>query len=123
MEKQVLSIKQMRHLQKLGVDTSMAKIAWYATYETEPNWYNELRIRDDVFDKNYPSVPTFTLQDMLEMMPKAILIDGNKHLLMICLLHKKWVVGYDGVNCFVARKNLIYALYNRVCWLAENNYL
>jgi hypothetical protein len=101
----------------------MAKMAWYATYETEPNWYNELRIRDDVFDKNYPSVPAFTLQDMLEMMPKEILVERYKHLLMICVLHQQWVVGYDGMNSFVARKNLIYALYNRVCWLAKNRYL
>lgn len=123
MEQQVLSIKQMRHLQELGVDTSKAKMAWYAIDETKPNWFNELNIRDEVFDKNYPSVPTFTLQDMLEMMPKEILADGGKYLLLICVLHKQWVVGYDGMDSFVARKNLIYALYNRVCWLAEKGLL
>lgn len=123
MEKQVLSIKQMQHLQKLGVDTSKASMAYYAIYETEPNWFNELRIRDEVFDKNYPSIPTFTLQEMLEMMPKAILIDGNRHPIIICVLHKKWLVGYDRANCFITRKNLISALYNRVCWLAKNNYI
>lgn len=61
MKNQVLSVEQMQHLKKLGVDISKAKMSWYAIYETEPNWYNELNIRDDVFDKNYPSVPTFTL--------------------------------------------------------------
>ena len=62
MKNQVLSVEQMQYLQELGIDTSRAKMSWYAIYETLPNWYNELNIRDDVFDKNYPSVPTFTLQ-------------------------------------------------------------
>lgn len=93
MKSQVLSVEQMKRLQELGVDTSKAKMAWYAIYETLPNWYNELRIRDDVFDKNYPSVPTFTLQDLLEMMPNNEIPD------------------------------LLTCAYETLCWLAENNYI
>lgn len=93
MKSQVLSVEQMKRLQELGVDTSKAKMAWYAIYETLPNWYNELRIRDDVFDKNYPSVPTFTLQDMLEMMPNNEIPD------------------------------LLTCTYETLCWLVENGFL
>lgn len=84
----------MKHLQELGVDTSNAKMSWYAIYETEPNWYNELNIRDDVFDKNYPSVPTFTLQDMLEMLPDGIEDGGYVFFPTFKRTLTNWMGGY-----------------------------
>ena len=126
MKNQVLNIEQMKYLQELGVDTSTAKMSWYAIYETLPNWYNELNIRDDVFDKNYPSVPTFTLQNMLEMLPKYILIDGYKYFLYIYPL-TNWVVKYDNLNRSTPYKfesaDIMNAVYECLCWLAENNYI
>lgn len=140
MKDQVLSIEQMKHLQELGVDTSKAKMAWYATYEAEPTWYNELRIRDEVFDKNYPSVPTFTLQDMLEMMPKKIMIEMSNDFcrsveayfldvsLNIC--NDKRQCGYIHFSKrenYICHKyentDLLTCVYEMLCWLAENNYI
>lgn len=127
MEDQVLTIEQMIHLQVLGVDTSKAKMAWYAIYETEPNWYNELIIRDKIFDKNYPSIPTFTLQEILEIMPNEIKIDGDfyrfrlkkrftRHEITYINWEEKELICYDGCN-------LLTCAYRMLCWLAENNYI
>lgn len=40
-------------------------MAYYAIYETEPNWFNELRERELEFDNNYPHIPTFTTHDAI----------------------------------------------------------
>lgn len=126
MKNQVLSIEQMKHLQELGVDTSKAKMAWYAIYETLPNWYNELHIRDDVFDKNYPSVPTFTLQDMLDMIP--YLLFGKYFFNINKSSHRWWFIKYTDYLAkddyeFFHGSNLLEVAYQCLCWLAENNYI
>ena len=136
MKTQVLSIEQMKHLQELGVDTSKAKLCWYAIYETLPNWYNELRIRDKVFDDYYPFMPTFTLQDMLEMMPESITSDNMLYHFEILKLGSSYSIGYKGIveeyngDCNMIKyhtllwdKNLLTCVYEMLCWLVENGYL
>lgn len=72
MEKQVLSIKQMLELTALGIDTSKASIFWehkeFGVYEvsTSPYAYNN-------------PIPTFTLQDILEMLPNTIEWKGETY--------------------------------------------
>ena len=126
MKNQVLSIEQMKHLQELGVDTSKAKMAWYATYETKLNRYNELRVKDEVYDKHYPSVPTFTLQDMLEMMP--YLLFGKYFFNINKSSHNWWFIKYTDYLAnndyeFFHSNDLLEAAYQCLCWLAENGYL
>ena len=133
MKSQVLSIEQMRHLQELGVDTSKAKMCWYAIYETEPNWYNELRIRDEVFDKNYPHIPTFTLQDILEILPKTIEnwftdagIYKQKASFEMYIKDSNWHICYSLFDEEIYSNdcdNLLTCAYETLCWCAENNYL
>ena len=135
MEGQVLSIEQMQYLQKLGIDTSKAKMAYYAIYETEPNWYNELRIRDEVFDKYYPSIPTFTLQDMLEMMPPRLYSfpfeDKERYVIHDMVMNRltgEWLIGYrhgliKGELLVSFQDDLLTCAYETLCWLAENNYI
>lgn len=128
MENQVLSVEQMKHLQELGVDTSKAKMSWYAIYETLPNWYNELNIRDDVFDKNYPSVPTFTLQDILEMLPENIEGGGYVFFPTFKRTLTNWMGGYCNftygmeISVFL-QPDLLTCAYETLCWCAENGYL
>ena len=62
MKEQVLSIKQMKELEELGIDTSNASMFWhnYNTY-SNPEW--EVCCTPDVRD-----IPTFTLQDILNIL-------------------------------------------------------
>ena len=136
MNEHVLTIEQMKHLQELGVDTSKAKLCWYAIYETLPNWFNELRIRDKVFDDYYPFMPTFTLQDMLEIMPESITSDNMLYHFELLKLGSSYSIGYKGItdeyngDCMMVNyhillwnKNLLTCAYEMVCWLAENKYI
>jgi hypothetical protein len=120
MKNQVLSIKQMKHLQDLGVDISKASCYW---------WYAE--------GKNYlywgkcsdiNGIPTFTLQDMLEMMPDMI----EKNNILFFLLLKKQYGHYmcSYVNMikfeelwFIASENILTCAYETLCWLAEKGLL
>jgi hypothetical protein len=131
----------MQHLQNLGVDISDAKMAWYATYESEPNWYNMFRERDNIFDNNYPHIPTFTLQDMLEMMPGSIESDNILyHFELLKLGSSTYSMGYKGIvdetvgengdeinrikyHILLWNKNLLTCAYETLCWLAENKYI
>lgn len=136
MNEQVLTIEQMKHLQELGVDTSKAKLCWYAIYETLPNWFNELRIRDKVFDDYYPFMPTFTLQDMLEMMPESITSDNMLYHFELLKLGSSYCMGYKCIIyennsdhnrieylILVWDENLLICVYEMLCWLAENKHI
>lgn len=75
MESQVLSIEQMQELEELSINTSKASMFWYidgkfkqlipcSNQDTIGDWTNQ-------YGENC-IIPTFTLQDILEMLPKSI---------------------------------------------------
>lgn len=74
--KQVLSIDQMKHLQELGLDTSNATLTWVLypasikgdVIPTLEMWRWE-QIKDE---QRKVCVPAFTLQDILDKLPKRI---------------------------------------------------
>lgn len=114
MEKQVLSIKQMRHLQKLGVDTSKAS-AYYYNGDDKMVFFI-----DNIIPVN--SVLTFTLQDMLEM------IADIPNFYKIKIAHEEddgWCFGiYGGIKYINDyQTNLLDLTYQTLCWLAKNNYI
>ena len=119
-EEQVLSIEQMKHLQKLGVDTSDASMCW-------------LRYDADGKVKHYvssnrgkcASCPTYTIGDLIEKLPKDI--DGSCLLIEFCasdLGYGDWDCGeLYGINAQQKfnDKSLKEALYDLLCWVAENH--
>lgn len=68
MEDQVLTIEQMHELTKLGIDTSKASMFWHH-YVVSDSYELEVNRGYNLPDKD---IPTFTLQDILEMLPKDI---------------------------------------------------
>lgn len=136
MRSQVLSIKQMQELIKLGVNTSKASMFWH------PAFYRVNGILD--FDR-YEDIPriklenncdllkydilTFTLQDILEMLPKFI-DDKHYHLAIYpMLLDNLWFVGYDNIyGSGMAlhaeySKDCLMAAFNMLKWVRQNNYI
>lgn len=73
MKNQVLSIEQMQELKDLGIDISNASMCWIGCADGNDVYpYNSTF--KDIFENHketIPSVltPTFTLQDILEMLP------------------------------------------------------
>ena len=118
----VLSIDQMSQIRKLGIDTSKASMCWVKSPEGE----YRLHIHDEYcYEANFMEpAPTFTLQDILEMMPKEI--EGR--FLTLCYdyggYHIEYSYYYDPMNESQHKgKSFLEAAYNTLCWLAESGYL
>ena len=135
-EEQVLSIEQMKHLQELGVDTSDASMVWIKQDSTLlPDNIKELWLVDTYHDSLKPMVEqedsdfvqTYTIGDLIEKLPKHIngwndnrlVIDGDEDA-------DYWYVVYknryeDSETEYFDSENLLTALYNLLCWVAENH--
>ena len=129
MKEKVLSIKQMQHLQEIGVDTSKASCFWYFDDREDYLFWGQCTT---------PSgVPTLTLQDMLEMMPSSIESDNIVyHFELLKLGSSTYSIGYKGIvdengdeinrikyHILLWNKNLLTCAYETLCWLAENGHL
>ena len=140
MKDQVLSIEQMRHLQKLGIDVSNTNVYWVRRChgcdirdEHKGEWFLSLQ-KDFVIAgfTSYEVIPTFTLQDILEMMPQYV---GNAFM-YIDMSEKKKRIYYEEENAYGCSMTdieynticefegrLLDSAYRMLCWLAENNLL
>ena len=134
MKDQVLSIKQMQHLKELGIDVSKTKLYWVKQV-------NSAKCNDSIDGKPFISLcksqmtygfvrfevtPTFTLQDMIELMPEN-LVNANKYHKCVLRFGKKYVAYYSTLlecNIHVESHNdLLNNAYNMLVWLAENKYI
>lgn len=119
--KQVLSVEQMKHLQKIGIElrnTSM--LLWYPQIlDGIPNsvwdlsvWSESLFSEDNVY-------PAYTLQDILDKLPCFI---GNQ-VLTIQKLADSYTCLYMESYKITESKELIDAAYEMLCWCIENGYV
>lgn len=110
----------MRHLQKLGVDISKASLAWWrqkdAIFDTE--WH--LGTIQGTGHGRCHKLPTFTLQDMLEMIKKVFAIHISIYQDEIFLTLQK-IEGF--VEFEHSSDYLIECAYEALCWCAKNNYI
>ena len=126
-EEQVLSHEQMAHLEELGVDTSDASMMWYCCNK---KWY--LQINNElsqgvanVMNRADLFVPAYTIGDLIEKLPKQIgWYDLSVCWKNECVKYDDWiseeVTDYIGDFNFEYRP-LIEALYDCLCWAAENH--
>ena len=121
-EEQVLSIEQMKHLQELGVDTSDASMCWVAGEDADEVEWNLIIPNNFLLPYN---IPTYTIGDLIEKLPKYI--DGSGVLIEFCasdLGYGDWDCGeLYGINAQQKfnDKSLKEALYDLLCWVAENH--
>ena len=130
MENQVLSIEQMNHLKELGVDTNGASMAWQAGAlgKDRGEWllyaYGNCDLSRRYVEK------TFTLHDMLSLMPKQI----DDYTLNWYI--SDMILRYDRIDCcdrfevledlsfsFNENVTILDVAYNMLCKLAEGGYL
>ena len=137
----VLSLEQMHHLKELGVDVSNASVrvgqmvfyhgdSWYGV-----DSYNVHLFKDDdddtsCFEEEYKA---FTLQDVIELLPKQIINCNEIYLLKIIPISNE--VSYVQFNAQIwaditkyplrvkKSDNLFNSLFEMLIWVIENGYL
>ena len=129
MAKQTLSIEQMQHLQELGLKLN---------YNTVLSWIVDERGKDkpllcisseavDYVDFRHYCIPAYTLQDVLDALPKSLEIGKSKYEISIYMIGGKWAVDYcsetDADIQSLECENLIDAVYSRLCWAIENKFV
>lgn len=141
MSKQVLSIEQMQHLQDLGLDTSKASMCWLKDITKEIAEGKEIDMSTGWnLDFNNPEfykyewmegVPTFTLQDILDVLPKDISREGCTWSASLYIDYENNRIAYgntdrDGFEIYYKVpicENIIDAAYEMLCWCIENSYI
>ena len=136
-EEQVLSIEQMKHLQELGVDTSDASMYWVRAKRIIGKQRNNvldnemgkwrLSLSKNIVhsvDWAVESLPTYTIGDLIEKLPKTI---GIYHLMIDWNLMKIEYTDWSFIETvfkeffIINDKPLIKNLYDCLCWVAENH--
>ena len=127
MKDQVLSIKQMQKLKELGIDISKASMC-YVFFESDSQKYTDIVVHDESCYEMacMNPIPTFTLQDIIELMPESITINGLQYNLLVCIS----LIEYSAEDKnevpihYVSKANDILGnAYNMLVWLAENKYI
>lgn len=134
MSKQVLDIQQMKHLKELGVDTSKTNFYWHRTkslnnYQEWDEWtlhYGVLRLARGFKTFNCEYVRTFTLQDILDLLPKEIEKENRNYQLEMFRNPQRYFVSYywlDNLLISLNEVEFIDAAYEMLCWCVENGYV
>lgn len=120
----VLSLEQMHQLKELGVAVKPKGMCLMYTSDSSDDYYlkyGESTCEDDV--------AAFSLQDLIELLPKSIIINSVKHWIKIspnCLLTEFQIMYVDGDDSYAVMKqdkSLLQSAYNMLIWVIENNYL
>lgn len=133
MKEQVLTIEQMKHLQELGLYTSNASMCWNLNirkYRNETKYAGGcilpiLKIEPRKLER----VPTFTLQDILELLPEKISNKDNSYTYTLNVIFPNdgtWEILYsrfEEVREFFCNESLLNAAYEMLCWCIENGYV
>ena len=145
MKNQVLSIEQMRKLKELGVDTSKASMhfLYMPTAKSIMSGVYEVDDEPEVFvsqnGMNHEH-PTFTLQDIIELLPKSI---SHKYEVLSKTYEDTYVLVWDmeggvvkycdDIGCereytnhaiiHVNEIGVLESFYNMLIFVAENGYL
>lgn len=143
MGKQTLSIEQMQHLKELGLELKETVLYWGRCVDNNPRaatHYGEWVLTkgnsaQTVGLMHWEFVPAYTLQDVLEELPKFI-INEKKELAKLIIDFGTESIGYffnknengpdsdkqegpkrEGID------TLIDAAYELLCWCIENGYI
>lgn len=122
MEKQVLTIAEMQSLQELGIDTTKASMFWVKEINKD-NYY--LVAQDGTLTPNTTCIPTFTMQDILQLLPKYMNINNKTYFLTLMYdVNNGIVISYctEHINDILhpeCSSNQLTACYRMLTWLKK----
>lgn len=134
--KQVLSIDQMKHLQELGLDTSDASMYWARVShgsrvddKSKGKWFLSLHKEFQTCGFiSYEALPTYTLQDIIDKLPKEIKTSTDTYWITVSIYTNMWYICYSMSDEFDYYKefssvSLMDCTYYMLCWCIENGYI
>lgn len=126
MKNQVLSVDQMQHLKKLGVDTSDASANEYEVSEDEIycGRSREVITVDSYLTCYISKKKVFTLQDTIDMLPNSI--DNNvltirKHVNGVSISYEDTYT--RSILSIFEKEDIIEAAYEMLVWCVKNGYV
>lgn len=129
--KQCLDIEQMQHLQELGMDTSNASAEYYRMSK-KMDWFLVFgcRSKEELLDTE-ENIPAYTLQDVLDALPKDISKDGCTWYASLYIDFENNRIAYGNTDRYgfeiyheiMIEKDLIDAAYSMLCWAIENKFV
>lgn len=138
MKNQVLNIKQMQHLKELGVDISKGSMVWLPYREMKGSPEIPIELCDKYYHLEFayslrPILPeeemlyTFTLQDIIDKLPKRIETEDYEFELYIYYHENGVSVFYDDGDitqlAFFSKPTLLESAYEMLCWCIEKGYI
>ena len=116
----------MQKLKELGIETKNASMCWVNPADNN----NHILVVHNEFcyEHNFlKPIPTFTLEDILEMLPRTISHNNIMKWLYIEMTKKNCYFSYKDIdeNTYIAFSNeeIFYGAYEMLIWLKENGYL
>lgn len=133
MDKQCLDVQQMQHLQELGLELKETMLYW-VVYEAghENNFVTTKENAMEVIDESCGMLPAYTLQDVLDALPKEIKYKDKRCWLCIELADE--TIGYyyeyarfEHILVYyemaMKDENLIDIAYKLLYWAIEQGYV
>lgn len=132
MSKQCLNVHQMQHLQEMGLELKETMLYW-VVYEAghENNFVTTKENAMEVIDESCGMLPAYTLQDVLDALPKDISKDGCTWYASLYIDFENNRIAYGNTNRYgfeiyheiMIEKYLIDAVYSMLCWCIEQDYV
>ena len=141
MSKQVLDVEQVKHLQELGLELKETMLYWARCVDNNPRaathygkWVlTKGNSAQTVGLMHWEFIPAYTLQDVLDALPKYYHIANIGWTKLSIHVHttKEWEIGYVytdelskyAYQCRKTEKNLIDAAYELLVWCIENKFV
>lgn len=126
MEKQVLSREQMQELIDMGIDTSKASMCWIiyedGDYEVGTEDLAATLSLDYTIEK---TTPTFTLQDIMQMIQSAKCLKPGHLMTLVFAGDKNYITTniYDPDSHRSYGDTPLEAAFNMLKWCKQNNYI
>ena len=129
--KQVLDAQQMQHLQELGLKLDYDTLFRYVKFE-DTDWLLKPFSDLNVIGISFKYIPAYTLQDVLDTLPKEI--EYKDKSCWPCIDLTDEFVGYYYEDTYFAHKyayrefikideGLIDASYRLLCWAIEHGFI
>ena len=139
MSKQCLNVQQMQHLQELGLKLEETMLYWARCVDNNPRTathYGEWVLikgnnAQTVGLMHWEFIPAYTLQDVLDALPKDISKDGCTWYASLYIDFENNRIAYGNTDRYgfeiyheiMIEKYLIDAVYSMLCWCIEQDHV